>query len=607
MYQWILFAALVFLPGIQTTAQNKTDTSPQISLPPDARLERQVSVSETGIPLEELLNRLSDKNLSLTCSRSNAPWKLHLRLKDRSLRTLMQALAELLPGEWIVQPDGSGYRLDMERKATERRARWWELFLGERDKALAAQRQKVLAALRRPPVPVKIDDSGNPNLTQEAAAVPQSRQFYNSLPADLQEHIADRMNETAWYRSMVSVGGEEEGAMMVPLESLPESCRNILRDRIKGVATDPDKLRMEKATVTLMNEGIRLMAVARLADGRFFADVATVRVGTGTEAISLLLDHTALAEEVKRLGNAAPEIWKTLAKYQTSRIWKNSLPAPPKIIKIPPPRRAEILAWLAKKADIEFVADYYSVPGQTNLAPDTLPLSRPVTEELDARALEQDFSWKRSNTLYLIRSNRWYRDDFVEIPEPTLKRWRSLRAPDVSANTAAPNTPLAVPDPAVLRTLVRKQLDWEAEVVQTLSPWQIANGLKWAADESRGKRDSDPDRKSEPPQKMPFDAEVLPFFADADRILQQRRTLLFYGGLTADERERLLSGSLVFDTLTPAQKEQVLYLLPLLATLPRTENDTPVRLALRSKVDAMYAVSRGVSHLPVRLVFLPPL
>ena len=117
----------------------------------DERLKRMISLEEKGTTMSELLKRLSTKELTLIADKSCAEQKLHIHLKNRSLQTLMTALADLLPALWHFKPEDRSYVIEMQPSAVQRRSKWWKLYLEERDKALAKMQNLVYAKFRQAP------------------------------------------------------------------------------------------------------------------------------------------------------------------------------------------------------------------------------------------------------------------------------------------------------------------------------------------------------------------------------------------------------------------------------------------------------------------------
>ena len=217
-----------------------------------------------------------------------------------------------------------------------------------------------------------------------------------------------------------------------------------------------------------------------------------------TNTASLALDQVPLARAVERMGASAPDEWKRLAVYQRGRVWPNTLPKlPPEDHSFyhPAVSRAAQTDWLGEQGKMEYVCDYYSHGGYSMLeAQRKLPVKRPLAVELDEMAAKRDISWKKNaDGIYLVRNNRWYRDDNLEVPEPLLRRWfgallqtrRQEAAPAMpqagsqGASQAAPlAAPQAAPPSPEERIAAWKQrLDWAAEVFSTLTPWQMRNGL----------------------------------------------------------------------------------------------------------------------------------
>ena len=164
---------------------------------------------------------------------------------------------------------------------------------------------------------------------------------------------------------------------------------------------------------------------------------------------------------------------------------------------------------------------------------------------MDSLAAEQDISWKAGvDGVYLFRSNRWYRDDGLQVP---LNLLRQLTA-DLLAHP-----PLKVHDAAKSASSpqeLKARMDFEARVVVQLSPYQITTGLRWAAVDTR--------TNGALPQT------VFPFAGFADRILHERYTALFYASLSESARVALVEGRLPWSELTADQQRQAAFLKPVL-------------------------------------------
>src|SRR2546427_6393546 len=103
---------------------------------------------------------------------------------------------------------------------------------------------------------------------------------------------------------------------------------------------------------------------------------------------------------------AAPPIWKPFIEYVSSRFWPCDAPSGPKRFAIPPKRRAEALKRIVAQSGIDYIADYYSLPG-THMRPDEAkaPLVGDLKSNLDLWAFLQDSSWKKGpDGGYLMRN-----------------------------------------------------------------------------------------------------------------------------------------------------------------------------------------------------------
>ena len=216
-----------------------------------------------------------------------------------------------------------------------------------------------------------------------------------------------------------------------------------------------------------------------------------------TSGLVLTLDHARLAQAVEKMGTSASDEWKQLAAFQRSRVWPNTLPnLPPEDHSAwhPTISRAAQTDWLGERGHMEYVCDYYSRGGYAMPADQKKqPVRRPLAAELDEMAARRDVSWvKDRDGVYLVRDNRWYRDDDLEVPQPLLRRWfgalLQTRREEIARQQALaalpkPAGPVPLYDdgppqpPAERMAALKQNWDWAAEVYGALTPWQIRNGL----------------------------------------------------------------------------------------------------------------------------------
>jgi hypothetical protein len=566
----------------------------------DPRLDRPIAVTETGISLKTLLHQLSGQNLTLMALRSCEEQKLQIRLQHRSLRSLMSSIAEVFGGEWQPTADKAGYRFSETDATMLRRRRWWSLFLGEREQMLAETRVGLLQTMRGPQKPIVLDrvedeqqEAINKVRMQRMQTMASaSHDLFAQLPTALQEQLAQQTIADAFYDNSTLIGQSGyavEGLLVVPMQDLPQSAQNaVMRVIAQNTAPgDPQQELSNVAYLRLRNNVIGLNATLLNAGARPVGSAGLSFDHPIDQGLALLLNQDPLTKAVQRLGRQASPTWRELAAYQNSTVWKNDPSGAFHPDYDPQPHRAEVLSWLASRGNFDFVADYYSLRcSQWSESDEQKPLRRPLKAELDFRAAQQDMSWKRrDDKILLFRDNRWYRDDNLEVPDDLLRKWIAQQAQiDRDKPQLAKGTPLPL-------AYVKRVLDLRAEVANTLTPWQIANGFRYAVTvttlagtEAIPMSANRPEGVAPPLVTRTPPLQQLPFGNLADLIVQDRNTLMLYAGLSDEQRLALLSGELAYSTLSEHEQESVRYLEPLISIALRQtglfQTDQPVRIGL---------------------------
>ncbi|MCC6730808.1 MAG: hypothetical protein IT208_15855 [Chthonomonadales bacterium] len=514
-----------------------------------AAFKRTISQDVVGTPLGDLLDTLSGDNVRLTASRSCRDLKIHARIANRPLADVMKALAELVPGAWKQEGGPRSWSLVMDPKWIARRARWWNLYETARQYGLNALRRAMAEEIGRP-----FDERTETSNPEARADLRQTHEFFRGLPDALRERILDRLNDAPFYRSFIGFSGaDNEIRTAVPLRDLDAEGQGILASRLRATLhPPPDAAALDAAVVVITNGGFVVNA-AVVVPGRGTNHAFMMNCPWPTEGMALSLDHRHLPEIAERLGKATPAVWEPFLEFQRSRVWPCEDPTGPVRRVHPPRRRAETLAHIANSSGIDFIADYYSTPG-TPMQPSERKarlLGEPGAN-LDTWAYVQDSSWKRRpDGIYLMRDNRWYRDDALEVPAELIKRWSARKA--AIAKRVRPLAPLEA---------LRERLDWEAEVVAALSRYQISSGLQWIAAPP-----AEPSEESLPEPTAVMMRSVLPFRDDAERIQQEYWTVRLYGSLNAGQRAALIEGRLPAVALSAPQYELAVSLAPGLAGL----------------------------------------
>jgi hypothetical protein len=583
----LLFLGVYLLSG--PFRSNAAPPSPQGLFQEDKRLDQKVTVEEVGISLGELLTKLSRPDLTLKAGRSCTEQKLQLRLKNRPIRVLMQSLTQLLPGVWEPLNDKQGYELHLTPTAIRQREEWWKLYQDEREKAMAELRKQVLQQMRQEfrsgPPPVEEGTLDTPEQQEHRERERRHREFFRQLPPSLQERIAAQINDTPFFSlyTLQFSSLDEEGALVVPFSGLSETSQQMIRqERAEQFPNVQQDIAWENAYARFTNSGFCLM-------GRIFFPAQTGKsiefptsINLTSRTSVLSLEQNDMVKAVQQLGKNAPKSWKRLAEFRQKRVWSNDPPAEKsRRVFTDRPLRPEALRRLRDKADIEFVADYYSLPGKPlTVQEKNSDLKRPLKAELDFLAAEQDTSWKQhSDGVYLLRHNRWYRNDRLEVPASLLKKWLALRLlPKL-------NTGLARTEPIIEPLqLFKKYLDWQAEAVSQLSLWQIAVGLRWFHSPPVQNQKGDTGQTAES-QRIP-EWMQFPFQIFMDTMLRQVNTIRFYASLDENRRATLMAGRLPAQSLTIPQQQQALALLPEFSLQGKQPPGTSVLLGLQLKSDA---------------------
>jgi hypothetical protein len=371
---YLSIVSLVTTPATQAgnpvtqSVKKVVDKGVEQAVSTDPRLNKMVTVNATGVPLSELLKSLTTQGLALRAAPSCASLKVQIRFRNRPLTELINAIADLLPGRWEAMQGGAGYLLLMDESAVARRRRWWDLITKERDTALAAQKNSVLIQMRekayRPkegdPAPLEASDPGL------AATHAAEQDMFNELPASVQQQIANRLNDSAFYATgQIGFGTDDtEGTYALALSDLPQSVQAafISRLRTRMMADPSASLGAARGVATFTNGGIVVMAGLDLPGTPSPGVLFKCAPRLSSNVFSCLMDQAPLADEVRKSSGKAPEPWKRLAAYQESRVWPNDLRGI-NPIRGNPFSRAAILHRIAEQAGFDYVADYYSRGG----------------------------------------------------------------------------------------------------------------------------------------------------------------------------------------------------------------------------------------------------
>lgn len=456
----------------------------------------------------------------------------------------------------------------------------------------------MLQKIREAPKPFEPsapgEEQGDPDLHAQTAA---QHDFFRDLPSDLQEKLINGRTSCPLFTAGMGAAGTQynEGSLMVPVTDLPSSLQDMLRHRCAGIfLKDAANVDMSGAMLRLVNGGFALDSGVVFPDGRDIGTAFTMSADISPNALPILANPDRLEKAVAQMGDKAPMAWKQLAEATRHRIWKNDPPAK-NASPAPPYRRADLLTRLGNAADVEYIADYYTLGGLP--MPEEVksqPLKRQLPEELNALAQACDTSWKQSATgITLLRHNRWYWLDHTEVDAPTLRQLFALYT------VLHPNELKASVNQLTLtpQQTLQQQLTWNEEAVKRLTIWQITSGLSWFLpqdDTELAQVYVAPDLK---PRIYGDQASGMrlfqltakrPFYDNGQHILTRYATFQFYTDLNEGQRAALLQNQLDFASLSPIQKEQALYLVPTLSVLLHGQETKPILLGLTPNAKTGY-------------------
>lgn len=403
--------------------------------------------------------------------------------------------------------------------------------------------------------------------------------------------IAEQIIDVMFYTGSLSYGNGiiNEGATTIPLMNLHESERNTL---LRGFPLEKLGYIMDNVNVQFANAGHYLAVSLVFPDGKTTGTQHNLNVPDARGAETLSLFYSNIEEETKNARTDLSPTRKKLLMYQKSRIWKNDLPVDKTRLGF---RRVDALRRLGDQNQVEYIADYHIADGKwvRPSRPEELkqPLSRPVKEELDLIAQTWDVSWKKmTGNIVLVRNNRWYRDDLIEVPNKMLTQWLTKFAPK-------PKSPMPTQQvPETEEEGIRTQMDWEAEIVTSLTPWQVTRGLAWFCLEKETLT-----RKDKPNEASEglFHLGLYPFNKVATRIIYQWNTARFYATLEADFRRALIRGQLPLSLLNVSQREQLQHIFPELAQRIKA-TDTPLLLRIKRQATPLNFTLINAQKVPVR-------
>ncbi len=279
------------------------------------------------------------------------------------------------------------------------------------------------------------------------------------------------------------------------------------------------------------------------------ASLALLGGGQPASKTPMYVNQDRLIQKMRDLPTAYPKSWQFLYNAHLQTVWNGK--RDPRQVGKPektyPPRRADALQQTAQLDNFDFISDYYSLPYSGLPAPNLLQKSD-AEKHLSQLAAEQDSSWKQSGGIFLVRHNRWYREDRTELTEEEAaslskqyKKVETDRHDSLSLSFSLPR----------LVTLVK-----------SVSFWKQLNGLTWltpklSSEERRKQRDKN-------------GSYSPPFYRDAEKIVNSYSLLSFLAELPEDAVRLLSKGKLPVSALPESLRVRAQAVAPELLFLPES-------------------------------------
>ena len=519
------------------------------------------SLTNKSVTIDELLKIVEQSSSThLSVAPDLKYQRVHLKVTHRRTSQFLVQLAELFNAEW--SHTNNGYTLTYAPNMITYQRNWWRLYDGERGKGLVTGYGLLINGMSEKP---KFKHPGIPLTEEDRFSLENgayTTQFWYDLPTDMKSSIAHAMSYSFIYpRLPVFSSFSYEGGVVAHFSSLPDTCQKSFLNM--ATQLDPNLQPTSLAKIVILNEGFGFIAIAIKQDGNLAVGGPELHVRTYLNIPAFTVDHRDIPAVAERERNI-PKAWVTLIEYQNQTFWNKSL-SKTKVAERVTPRLSDVVDLMAKKTGSDFITDDYSLPQRPlDTGEKGYKWSNPINEELDKIAAQYDVSWRTDDKVILIRNNRWYRDDRLEVTDPLITRLSKI-AEYTKGNFSVPLSPENLQVYGIMQ-----QSSFAAE---NFSLWQLANGLYFYTDENRVPA------LQEQNEKTLKDSNCQPFSDIAQIAFVYNKTCLFYAGLTSQQRLLLLSVGVPFASLTNLQRQL------LSSAAPQIDSESNDRSAVQMAVN----------------------
>ncbi len=557
----------------------------------DEALQKRISIDSKCISLTALCDRIyEDTGVRLTTDTAHRNQKVQIFLKDRALVEVMTSLSELYGGKWIKK--NNSFQFESDPEVLRKKVSWWYAFEVERKKVLGDVPRQLKNAMnnRKPDWKILQGASGTDLVMTENGL--HQMQFCYDLPPAIQDSICESISDNYSYaRHKFALPIIAEGGAVWSLSSLSELSTTSLLHLLRQ--TNPDVSRSQIKNFFIKNGASSLFVNVTVTGlGSDAKQVATGSTGLSLQYPNrqntsvLGLDHGDLKQTLAAREQKPSLYQQRLINFQEQSFWTNNLTKSDKSIG---PKNNFTGAMIAKRdgslslstADImrdsvlprlpdmlgkltpkvEFIADYYSIPYRPLTTQEwDAKVKDNVEEDLNDLAKEYDCSWKRqSENLFLIRNNRWYREDNLEVPLQIADELETLS--QQAKRVSFPNEESAE---------MYRILEMASVASARLSKWQIASGLYYLVREERVPQFNKLGVTSQQNDSLRYrKSDCQPYTGVALIALLYNKTCRFYASLDYRKRADLVTTGVRIDDLSKLQQDLLTAASPEAASMSR--------------------------------------
>lgn len=545
LLQFGIVVCMIHFSSKAGLAQN-SDPHPLSS---DSTLQRDVTISAAPITLSDLCSKLSSPGCQLQAADGSRSQLLQIKLVNRPMWQIMDAVAHLIPGKWVKNTLHSGFFFEISEATLQHENEWWSLYDRLLSRATGDISNNIVQNLTAP----------IPNIKPANIYVANYLHFlsiFHQVPQPFIQNMSMSENLDAFlqYPSQ-SVVARTNSPQILPLSSITGSAKSVLVNKIQNAyqnSTDqPNFPTNPFIEFQLSGQSISIQEILKngsLLNLTGFTPVVAVNMYMSQYLNPYADDSQLLIQHPKTF----PHLMQQLAAYQHSFVWKNTLPnsSPDSglLTLTPPINRAEKLAWLSHTTGMQYVADYFSEPSAAmTQAEYNKPASGGVDTQLNLMALKNDTSWyKQSDGIVLVRDNRWYRDEPIQVPSAVLdKMWDMVHKAEQQLTPKTSSTD-------AMQIKENLQLQLEAYAYRKLTPLQLMYGLRFYVQHQSA------DGFAVRDARYPY----RPFAGIVKNTLLNEPILKLYNSLLPQAQDAILSTGISIFALTPVQQQLAIVCAP---------------------------------------------